>query len=116
MRVRLVENETGILGFYGLFGADLRVQLEHLWVRPDHMGLGIGRSLIADALAMAASQGATIVAVESDPNAEPFYLRMGAVRVGEVGAPMPGAPNRTLPLLEFTLGRSSPAVSPKSAG
>jgi hypothetical protein len=39
--------------------------------------------------------------VLSDPFAAPFYIRMGAVQIGEVSAPMPEAPNRTLPLLEL---------------
>lgn len=38
----------------------------------------------------------------SDPFAEAFYLRLGARRVGSVPAPMPGAPERLLPELEFT--------------
>ena len=42
-----------------------------------------------------------LIAVVSDPNAEEFYVKLGARRVGKVNAPMPGAPERTLPLLEF---------------
>jgi len=36
------------------------------------------------------------------PSSEAFYLRYGAVRVGAVPAPMPGAPDRALPQLRFT--------------
>jgi len=43
--------------------------------------------------------------VVTDPHAEPFYLRLGARRVGEIAAPMPGAPERKLPLLELDGGR-----------
>lgn len=39
----------------------------------------------------------------SDPFAEPFYLKLGARRIGAVPAPMPGAPGRVLPVLEFNL-------------
>lgn len=116
MRVRVAEDANGILGFYALRGSGARVHLEHLWIDPEHMGKGIGRSLIADALVEAARLGAQIIAIESDPNAEPFYLRMGAIRVGEVPAPMAGAPNRALPLLELQVGRSQPPVPPKAAG
>jgi hypothetical protein len=37
----------------------------------------------------------------SDPYAEPFYLKLGARRIGEVASPMEGAPSRTLPLMEW---------------
>jgi GNAT superfamily N-acetyltransferase len=116
MRLRVAEQAKGIAGFYALVGSGPRVHLEHLWICPEHMGKGIGRLLFADALVEAARLGAEIVAIESDPNAEPFYLRMGAVRVGEVQAPMDGAPNRVLPLLEIQVGRNELAVPPNSAG
>lgn len=40
--------------------------------------------------------------IESDPHAENFYLRMGAVRVGETPADMEGV-KRSLPLLRACL-------------
>ena len=42
-----------------------------------------------------------VIAIVADPHAERFYLRLGARRVGEVAGPMPGAPDRKLPLLEL---------------
>ncbi len=105
MRVRVAEDTNGILGFYALMGRGPRVQLEHLWIDPEHMGKGIGRSLLGDALVEAAKLDAQLIRIESDPNAEPFYMRMGAIRVGEMPAPMVGAPNRALPLLELQVGR-----------
>lgn len=114
LRVCVAEDETGILGFYGLAGSGHAVQLEHLWVRPGQMGKGIGRALIEHALDAATSSGAEVVMIESDPNAEPFYRRIGAVRIGEIPAPAPGAPNRTLPLLQFKIGPRSLSVRAKS--
>jgi GNAT superfamily N-acetyltransferase len=116
MRLCVAEGADGILGFSGFVGAGARVQLEHLWIRPDQMGKGIGRSLLKHALTEAKRGGADIIVIESDPNAEAFYHRMGAVRVGEVGAAMPGAPDRVLPLLEIRIGRSDSAVPPEAAG
>jgi GNAT superfamily N-acetyltransferase len=77
--------------------------LEHVWIAPDHQGRGIGRTLVERALEVARDAGIAKVRVESDPFAEPFYLHLGAQRVGAVAAPAPGAPERILPLLEFTL-------------
>lgn len=116
MRVCVAEEETGILGFYGLAGPGHTVQLEHLWVRPGQMGKGIGRALIVHAREAAASSGAEVIVIESDPHAEPFYRHIGAVRIGDIPAPAPGAPKRTLPLLELTIGPRSLSVRPKPAG
>lgn len=113
MRVHLAEDAEGeILGFYALAGSGRSVQLEHLWVQPGQMGRGVGRALVEHALAAAALAGAQELVIESDPNAEAFYRRMGAVRVGMIPAPMPGAPSRTLPVLKIATGRCSPAVGP----
>ncbi|HEX8169803.1 MAG TPA: GNAT family N-acetyltransferase [Thermoanaerobaculia bacterium] len=71
--------------------------LEHVWVDPDHHGRGIGRALVEHARTHASG----IIAIVADPNAERFYIKLGARRVGEVAAPMPGAPTRALPLLEL---------------
>jgi N-acetylglutamate synthase-like GNAT family acetyltransferase len=77
--------------------------LEHLWMEPECHGRGIGRMLVAQALAIASRAGVPRVVVIADPFAEGFYLKLGAVRTGKVPAPMPGAPDRMLPLLEFAV-------------
>jgi len=87
-----------ILGFYALAGEGREIQLEHLWVSPECIGTGVGRLLFDHALLRAASLGAEILEIEADPNAEGFYLRMGATRVGETSYPIDGQ-HRTLPLL-----------------
>jgi molybdenum cofactor cytidylyltransferase len=65
------------------------------------MHRGIGRALLAHALATAARGGAAEVIVDADPNAESFYLECGAIRRGEVAAPIAGQPNRVRPQLAF---------------
>jgi GNAT superfamily N-acetyltransferase len=76
-------------------------ELDALWVHPAAIGTGIGRLLLAEVTALARARGATRLRIESDPNAEAFYLRMGARRVGET----PSVPaGRRLPVLELELG------------
>jgi GNAT superfamily N-acetyltransferase len=90
----------------GVCAIELRggeASLEHVWIAPEFHGRGIGRSLVALALDTAAHAGAARVEVASDPFAEAFYVRLGARRVRDVPAPMPGAPGRALPVLEFVL-------------
>jgi ribosomal protein S18 acetylase RimI-like enzyme len=71
-----------IAGFYALGHKDDRLELLHMWVRPDAMRHGIGRSLFFHALERAKALGFRELEIESDPNAEGFYRRMGARRVG----------------------------------
>ena len=72
-----------------------------LFVEPDAMGRGIGRTLFDAASAMAGSHGGTTMSILTDPSAAPFYEQMGARRVGE--APSDAIPGRVLPLYEYVL-------------
>lgn len=94
-----------IVGFYSLQPSGHHSwNLDNFWVMPGHMSRGIGRALIQHALKTAARGGASEVTVDADPNAAPFYVRCGAVRRGEVAAPIPGHPARVRPQLAFKLG------------
>jgi GNAT superfamily N-acetyltransferase len=89
-------------GFYALTGTGRELELEHLWVSPAWIGTGAGRLLFEHAMDTAASRGASSVEIEADPNAEGFYLRMGARRVGENVYEIEGQ-RRVLPLMAVEL-------------
>jgi len=91
-----VEGEP--VGFYALHEEGQKIELEHLWVLPERMGLGLGRALFDHALGRAAALDAEVLGIEADPNAEGFYRRMGARRVGEIVYELDGR-ERVLPLL-----------------
>lgn len=74
------------------------MELDHLWVLPERIGSGIGRSLFEHAVHRASALGAEVLEIESDPNAEGFYRRMGAERIGENVFEIERQ-RRTLPLL-----------------
>ncbi len=88
------------LGVYALSGARGELELEHFWVDPGAQRSGVGRSLFAHAAARARARGADAIRIASDPHAEAFYLRLGAVRVGDEETLVPG---RRLPVLRFAL-------------
>jgi GNAT superfamily N-acetyltransferase len=90
------------MGFYALLLSNRRAVLEHMWVDPASIGGGIGRALFDHAVRTAASLNACEIEIESDPNAEGFYLRMGARRVGEVVSVLEGQ-TRVLPRLIFVV-------------
>lgn len=77
--------------------------LDQLWVAPEAQGTGLGRRLIEGIVELAATAGLQRLDIESDPYAQPFYLRMGARSVGTRPAPMPGAPERFLHLMELAV-------------
>jgi GNAT superfamily N-acetyltransferase len=105
------ELDGRVAGFHAVSVTGPEASLDHLWLRPEAMGLGIGRALFAHAAALAAQLGASTLVIDADPNAEGFYLRMGARRVGEIPADVDGTP-RVLPRLELDV-LPDPAEQPR---
>lgn len=95
----VIETAGAVVGFYAMLPGAPRWTLDHLWVDPSRLRQGLGRHLVAHALARARAAGAVGLDIEVDPNAESFYCRLGGVRVGEIAAPVPGGGDRRLPLL-----------------
>jgi|ERR1051326_1694376 N-acetylglutamate synthase-like GNAT family acetyltransferase len=91
-----------ILGCCALVAGDSMAELEHMWVRPQDMGSGVGRELFFYARKQAARKGAIALEFSADPNAEGFYVRMGAARVGEVRSEVEGQ-LRVLPRMRLVL-------------
>lgn len=75
--------------------------LELMFIDPDCQGMGAGRRLVGWARAEARRQGATELHIEADPNAEAFYLKSGARRVGVT--PSGSIPGRMIPLMILPL-------------
>ena len=86
-----------VVGVYALVFAAADCELEHFWVVPSRMGAGVGRALFEHAVEGCRAIGARRLWINADPNAEGFYKRMGARRVGEVPSTPAG---RMLPRLE----------------
>lgn len=114
----IVANETfaaaiggQIIAFHALIETAETLRLEHLWVLPERIGQGIGRRLFEHAVERAKLRGARCLTIEADPNAEPFYRRMGAVRIG--GSPIEiDGHRRELPLLAIAFVQKAGPSSP----
>ena len=91
-----------IVGCCALVISDSVAELEHLWIKPEHMGVGVGRTLLLHAKGRAAKQRVPTLALSADPNAEGFYQRMGATRIGEVRSEIEGQP-RVLPRMRIEI-------------
>ena len=97
--VIVAERDGTLLGYYQLGGEPPEGELVDLFVEPDAIGTGLGRRLWEHAISSAGKRGFRTLELESDPNAEPFYLHMGAGRVGEREV----APGRLLPIMRIAL-------------
>jgi GNAT superfamily N-acetyltransferase len=97
----LVAEEGGErVGFASLEDGPSGPEIGHLWVAPARQGHGVGRALVRRVLLEARRRGWDSVRVESDPNARPFYERLGGIWIGEVAAPVAGT-ERRLPVLQL---------------
>ncbi len=76
-------------------------ELEALFVLPDYMGLKIGQQLLQKVIETAKSKGYNKLEIQSDPGAEPFYRKLGAIKISE--SPSGSIPGRFLPLLQIQL-------------
>jgi GNAT superfamily N-acetyltransferase len=94
------ERNGTLAGFYCVSGDGPSREIEHMWVLPEHIGSGLGRTLFEHMIGELRAAGVERLRIESDPNAAGFYERMGARRIGDVPATPAG---RTLPLLELTI-------------
>tara|TARA_R110002096_G_scaffold83137_1_gene193059 strand:- start:33 stop:485 length:453 start_codon:yes stop_codon:yes gene_type:complete len=90
------------IGFYALKIEKHEAELTALWVLPEAMECGIGRTLFEHAESTARSNGATHLILMSDPHAGGFYRQMGATVYGQHSAKMDDTP-RFLPLMKKTL-------------
>ena len=102
--VQVAEIAGEVIGFIGLSNEDDGCYLEHLWLRPERIGRGWGRALFAEAVRLARLKGVSELRINSDPNAEAFYLKMGAVRIGQEIYELPGEIRREVPLSSYRIG------------
>jgi GNAT superfamily N-acetyltransferase len=97
-----VDGHDRVIGFYALERNGAGLWLQHLWLEPALIGSGMGRRLFQHAVQVARNVGATELLIEADPNAEGFYLHMGAERVGEAVSRLAEV-ERVLPRLRYPL-------------
>lgn len=90
-----------VSGFARVAARDDHAQLCDLWLEPGYIGTGLGRRLWDAAVSVARTLPFRELRFAADPNAEPFYARMGARRIGDV--PSEVIEGRTLGLWAFQL-------------
>jgi N-acetylglutamate synthase-like GNAT family acetyltransferase len=101
LEIWVAERDHVIVGMLDIRFEDDRCVLEALFVVPEVKGGGIGRALFKKCEARCREEGASIMDVDSDPEAQPFYEKMGMVKTGVV--PSGSIAGRFLPRLEKPL-------------
>ena len=91
-----------IAGCCALVVNDSLAEIEHMWIKPEYIGAGVGRALFEQVRDRAAERQLPALELSADPNAEGFYERMGATRIGDVRADMDGQ-TRLLPRMRITV-------------
>lgn len=101
--VKLVLVESEMIGFFALVKGDID-ELDHLWLLPKAIGKGYGSLVFEKIISECALLGITEFYIISDPDAEGFYLKKGALRVGEVYSQ---PQKRMLPKLKFLVEKTT---------
>ena len=96
----LVNNEKAI-GYYSYIVRDEKnVSLDNLFVLPEYIGKGFGKYLMTDFLIRMKDEKFEKITLDSEPNAENFYLKIGFKKVGEFETSIK---NRFMPIMEMCL-------------
>jgi GNAT superfamily N-acetyltransferase len=91
-----------------------RAELEDLWLEPEWIGSGNGRTLFEHAMCVAEEGGATRLEWDAEPYAEGFYRAMGGVEIGRT--PSAAEPGRTLPRMRLTVIRPPSGARAAASG
>lgn len=97
---KLVKNEVTV-GYYSyFFEEDKTVKMDNLFILPEYIGKGFGKYLFLDFLNRMKESGVRIIQLDSEPNAEGFYSKMGFVKIGSFETSIK---NRFMPIMEMKL-------------
>ena len=94
----IAEAEQQIIGFWVRAAIDSgEPTCGWLFVHPDHMGKGVARALWSEVKKEAEARGIKRFVIEADPTAVPFYLSLGAEKIGEKESTL--IPGRFFPII-----------------
>jgi ribosomal protein S18 acetylase RimI-like enzyme len=94
-------NEDKIIGYYSyIVKEEKNVILDNLFVLPDYIGKGFGKYLMTDFLNRVRNDKFEKITLDSEPNAENFYRKIGFKKIGEFETSIK---NRFMPIMEMSL-------------
>jgi len=99
----LLDNE--LVGFFAIKTAERL--LDHFWLLPVAIGKGIGKAAFEKIKQLCSRNRIEDFTIISDPDAEGFYLKQGAVKIGEIES-IPQ--KRMLPKLRYSIQESAKPI------
>jgi len=97
--VKLILEGSDVIGFFALVKGDID-ELDHFWLLPKVIGKGYGNMVFEQIIFECNSLDINEFYIISDPNAEGFYLKKGALKVGEIYSE---PQKRMLPKLKYSV-------------
>jgi N-acetylglutamate synthase-like GNAT family acetyltransferase len=99
----IIEEDDNIIGFYGVLTENDVTSLEYFFIEPEYIGQGYGKLLWSHLV-----KGCKIIGIEefsivTSPQAQEFYVKMGAITCGEVESLL--KKGRIIPQLIYTVER-----------
>ena len=90
-----------IIGYYSFFHeSENTIKLDNLFVLPEFIGKGFGKILMSDFLKRLKNIDVQKVILNSEPNAEVFYIKFGFVKIGQIETSIK---DRYLPVMELKM-------------
>lgn len=97
---KLIANNI-IVGYYSFIPEEEKsIKLDNLFILPQYIGKGFGKYLMIDFLNRMKEIKIEKITLDSEPNAELFYSKMGFVKIGEFETSIK---NRFMPIMEMNL-------------
>ena len=94
-------DENQIVGYYSYLKLENnQVKLDNLFILPEYIGKGFGFFLMNDFLARMRNEKCQKIILDSEPNAEQFYQKIGFTKIGEFETSIK---NRFMPIMEMNL-------------
>lgn len=98
----LIEVDKRIVGFWAREPIESeKTSRGLLFIAPEVIGKGYGKLLSEAVLQEAKKRGLRFFTIEADPNAIPFYIKIGGKKIGE--QPSLVIPGRMCPIIRFDL-------------
>ena len=93
--------DNQIIGYYSFFHeSENSIKLDNLFVLPDFIGKGFGKLLMNDFLVRLQDLSVQKIVLNSEPNAESFYIKFGFVKIGQIETSIK---DRYLPIMELKI-------------
>lgn len=80
----VIEKDDNIVGFFGILAENDGASLEYFFIEPQYIGYGYGKLLWNYLINYCKIMGIKELVVITSPQAQEFYVKMGAVVCGEV--------------------------------